>query len=140
MFYTFADENVNSGSSAIFIREHILPDHSIVTHEMTFQGRDHIVRIHCGASLLVVINCILSLTCLHERPSRIVFYQSRYPEGFGMIIGDFNNCEPEEVRFIVRHSTFTEGDAGKTAMFRTFSRRSAADVRCVRYPELTERY
>ena len=41
-----------------------------------------------------------------------------YPEGFGMIIGDFNSCEPEEGRFNVTSQTFTEGDAGRTAVFR----------------------
>ena len=37
-----------------------------------------------------------------------------------MIIGDFNICEPEEERFSVRNQPFAEGDAEKTALFRTF--------------------
>ena len=37
-----------------------------------------------------------------------------------MIIENFNICEPEEGRCSVRNQTFTEGDAGKTALFRTF--------------------
>ena len=35
-----------------------------------------------------------------------------------MIVGDFNICEPEDGRFSVWNQTFTEGDAGKTALFR----------------------
>ena len=37
-----------------------------------------------------------------------------------MTIGDFNICEPEEGGFSVRNQTFTESDAGKTALLRTF--------------------
>ena len=37
-----------------------------------------------------------------------------------MIIGDLTICEPEEERFNVRNQTFTEGDAGKTDLVRTF--------------------
>ena len=56
MFGTFINDNVNAGGSATFIRKHILPDHAIVTHEVSCQGRDHIVRIQSGDSVLVVIN------------------------------------------------------------------------------------
>ena len=35
----------------------------------------------------------------------------------GIILGDFNVCEPEERRFNVWNQTFTDGDAGKTVMF-----------------------
>ena len=43
------------------------------------------------------------------------------PRAFGVVVGDFNICEPEGGRFNVTNQTFTEGDAGKTALFRTFS-------------------
>ena len=35
--------------------------------------------------------------------------------------GDFNICEPEQGRFIVWNQTFTDGDAGQTAVFLFFS-------------------
>ena len=35
----------------------------------------------------------------------------------GIILVDFNICEPEEGRFYVWNQTFTDGDAGKTALF-----------------------
>ena len=60
----------------------------------------------------------LNLRNLRERLRRLVLHWPRYREGFGMIIGDFNMCEPEEGRFSVRNKSFTEGDAGKTALFR----------------------
>ena len=40
-----------------------------------------------------------------------------YPNAVGIILGDFNICEPEEGRFNVWNQTFTYGDAGKTALF-----------------------
>ena len=56
-------------------------------------------------------------------------------------------CEPEGGRFNVTNQTFTEGDAGRPAMFRTFfphapsfTRKEAAGmVRYARYPGSTER-
>ena len=57
---------------------------------------------------------------LRERLRRISLHWPRYPEAFGVIIGDSNICEPEEGRSSVGNKTFTEGDAGKTALFRSF--------------------
>ena len=84
-----------SNGSATFIRKSLLPDHAVVTHEITCQGRDHIVNIQSGESVLVVINehfePDLILRNLRERLRRIAFHWPRYPEGFGMIIVDFNS-------------------------------------------------
>ena len=38
----------------------------------------------------------------------------------GIILGDSNICEPGEGRFNVWNQTFTDGDAGKTAMCQSF--------------------
>ena len=38
----------------------------------------------------------------------------------GIILGDFNICDPEEGRFNVWNQTFTDGDPGKTAVFHSF--------------------
>ena len=38
----------------------------------------------------------------------------------GVIMGDFNICDPEEGRFHVWNQSFTEGDPGKTAVFHSF--------------------
>ena len=43
-----------------------------------------------------------------------------YPEALGVITGDFNICEPEEGRFNSWNQTFTDGVAGKTALFCSF--------------------
>ena len=40
----------------------------------------------------------LVLRDLRERERRISLHWPRYPEAFGVIIGDFNICEPEEER------------------------------------------
>ena len=39
-----------------------------------------------------------------------------YPNGVGIILGDFNICDPEEERFNVWNQTFTDGDPRKTAV------------------------
>ena len=44
----------------------------------------------------------------------------RTPNAVGIILGDSNICEPEEGRFYVWNPTFTDGDAGKTAMCHSF--------------------
>ena len=38
----------------------------------------------------------------------------------GVILGDFNICDPEEGSFNVWNQTFTDGDPGKTAVFHSF--------------------
>ena len=40
--------------------------------------------------------------------------------GVGIILGDFNICDPEEGRFNVWNQTFTDGDPAKTAEFHSF--------------------
>ena len=42
------------------------------------------------------------------------------PVGVGVILGDFNICDPEEGRFNVWNQTFTNGDPGKNAVFHSF--------------------
>ena len=123
MFVTFVPGNVNAGGSSIFIRENLLPDRAVVTHEVTHQGRDHIVRVQDGRSLLVILNMHFEpflCSSLRERLRRLSTHWPQYPEGFGIILGDFNICEPEEGRLNVTNQTFTDGDAGRTAPFRTF--------------------
>ena len=43
-----------------------------------------------------------------------------YPNGVGIILGDFNICDSEEGRFNVWNQSFTDGDPGKTAVFHSF--------------------
>ena len=43
-----------------------------------------------------------------------------FPNGVGIILGDFNICDPEEGRLNVWNQTFTDGDARKTAVFHSF--------------------
>ena len=101
-----------------------LPDRAEAAHGNFCHGLDQLVRIQSGDSKLVVINVRfepdLTLRNLRERLRRIAFHWPRYPEGFGVNFGDFNICDPEQGRFRVGSQTFTEGDPGKTALFRTF--------------------
>ena len=64
----------------------------------------------------------MTLRNLRERLRRTSLHLPRYPQAFGVIIGDFNICEPEEGRFSVGNQTFTEGDAGKRPCFIRSSR------------------
>ena len=75
------------------------------------------MTIRSGGSVMVIVNVHfepdLILRDLPERLRRVSPHWPRYPEAFGVIIGDFHICEPEEGRFSVGNQTFTEGDAGK---------------------------
>ena len=42
------------------------------------------------------------------------------PCGVGVILGDFNICDPEEGRFYFWNEPFTDGDPRKTAVFHSF--------------------
>ena len=59
MFGIFMLDIVNAGGSEMFIRKHLLPDQAVVTHEVTYQSRDHIIKVQFGESFLVIINCTL---------------------------------------------------------------------------------
>ena len=123
MFGIFVPGNVNAGGSATFIRKNCLRDRAVVTHEVTYQGRDLIITVHDGRSLLVITNVHFEpIQCpsLRERLRRLSTHWPQYPGPFRVIIGDFNIREPEEGRLNVTNQTFTEGDTGKTALFRTF--------------------
>ena len=113
MFGTFTLNNVNAGGSAIFLRNNLLSDAAIVTHVTTCQGRDHIVTVRSGESVLVVVNVHFEPDLverdLRVRLHRVSHHWPRYPEALGVIIGGFNICDPEEGRFNVRNQTFTEG-------------------------------
>ena len=63
------------------------------------------------------------LTLRHLRGSLHLIHPHwpSYPNGVGIILGDFNICDPEEGRFHVWNQTFTDGDPRKTAMFHYFT-------------------
>ena len=54
---------------------------------------------------------------LSERLRRVTLHWPRYPEALGLETSTF--CEPRK-GVNVRNQTFTEGDAGKTCLFRSF--------------------
>ena len=105
------------------IHKNLLHEGAIVTHVVSCQGRDHIVIIQSGDRYLVVVNVHfepdLTLRNLRERLRLITPHWVHYPEALGVMIGDFNICEPEEGRFNTWNQTFTDGDAGKAAFFRS---------------------
>ena len=113
----FSDDRearANAGGSAICIREDLLPDDAVVTHVITCQGRDHIVNVRSGYRSIVVVNVHsepeLTLRSLRERLRLITPHWPHYPDAIGVIMGDFNVCEPEEGRSNVWNQTFTDGD------------------------------
>ena len=85
-----------------------LPENAIVTHRVTCQGRDHLVNVQSGRQSLVIVKRLIT----PHRPS--------YHNAVGIILGDFDMCEPEERRFNVWNQTFIDGDTGKTALFHSF--------------------
>ena len=123
-FGTFIPGNENAGGSAFCIHKDLLPEDAIVTHVITYQGPDHILIVQSGRQSLVIVNVHfepeLTLRQLHARLRLINPHWLSYPNAVGIILGDFNNCEPEEGRFNVWNQTFTDGDPRKTAIFHSF--------------------
>ena len=80
-----------------------------MTHMITCQGRYHVVNVQYGRQSLVIVNAHfepkLTLRRLRERLRLINPHWPPYPDAVGIIVGDFNICDPEEGRFNVsRHS------------------------------------
>ena len=79
-----------------------------------------------GAKILVVVNVHFeperTLRRLRERLSLITPHWPPCPNAVGIIMGDFNICEPEEGWFSVWNQTFTDGDTGKAALFHSIFR------------------
>ena len=123
-FRTFFPKIENAGGWAICMHKDILPEEAIVTHLITCRGRDHIVNIQSGRHSLVIVNVHLELELtlrqLRERLSLINPHCPSYPNAVGIILGDFNICEPEEGRFNVWNQAFIDGDPRKTALFHSF--------------------
>ena len=111
----------------LFLLKNLLPDGAIITHVATCQRRDHILTIRSGESVVVIVNVHfepdLVLMDLRERLRRVSPHCPCYPEAFGVIIGDFNICDPEARRFSVWNQTFTECDTGKRPLFVLFPAR-----------------
>ena len=95
-----------------------------MTHIVTCPGRDHIVRKLSEWTKLVIVNVHfkpeLTLRRSRERLRLITPHWPSYANAVGFNLGDLNICEPEEGRFNVWNKTFTDGDAGKTAVFHSF--------------------
>ena len=95
-----------------------------MTNLVTCHGRDHLVNIQSGRHNLVIVNVHfepeLTLTQLRGRSGLVHPHWPSYPNGVGIILGDFNICEPEEGRFNVWNQAFTDGDPRKTALFHFF--------------------
>ena len=123
LFDTFLPDNENEGGSAICIHRDLPPVEANVTHVVTSQGRDHLVNIQSGRHNLVIVNVHfepeLTLRQLRGRLRLIHTHRPAYPSGVGIILGDFNICDPEEGRFNVWNQSFTDGDPGKT-VFHSF--------------------
>ena len=121
LFGTFYADNENAGGSAICIHRDLLPEEALVTHSSTCHGCDHLVDIQSVRHSLVIVNVhfelYLTLRQLRGRLGLIYPHWPAYPNGVGVIVGDFNICDPEEGRFNVWNQTFTDGDPGQIAVF-----------------------
>ena len=124
LFGTFLLDNENAGGSAFCIHRDLLPEEAIVSHVITCQGRDHLVNTQSGRRNLVIVNVDfepeLTLWHLRGRLRLIHPHWLAYRSGVGIILGDFNICDPEEGRFNVWNQSFTDGDPGKTVVFHSF--------------------
>ena len=123
-FGTFIPENENAGGSATCIHRDLLPEEALVTHLITCHGRDHLVNIRSERHSLVIVNVHfepeLTLRQLRGILRPIYPHWLAYPCGVGVVLGDFNICDPEERRFNVWNQTLTDGGPRKTAMFHFF--------------------
>ena len=125
LFGTLKPNNLNAGGSAICIHKKLFLDGAVISHVITCQGRDHIVSIHSGDSILVTVN-------VHFEPDLTLWgaFVNDYALFFhiGLVtlehlvlwLENVNICEPEQGRFNVLNQTFMDGDAGKTAVFSCF--------------------
>ena len=115
---TFIPNNAIAGGSAVCICKYLLPDDAVVTHVVTCQGRD---TLWTYGQSLVIVNVLLepelTLRGLRGRLRLVTPHWPRYPDAIGVIMEDFNICEPEEGRFNVWNQTFTGGDKEKAALF-----------------------
>ena len=121
LFGTFILGSENSGKSAFFIHQDLLPEGVIVIHVIACQGHDHVVNVQPGRRNFVVVNVHfepeLALRRLRERLRLITPQWPPYPGAVGIIMGDFKICEPEEGRFNVWNQSVTDGDTEKGALF-----------------------
>ena len=113
-FGTFIPGNENAGGSAICIHRNFC-----LRMLLRHSGRDHIVRVQSGRQSPVIVNVHfepeLTLRRLCERLRLVTPPWPSYPNAVGIILGDFNICEPEEGWFKFWNQTFTDG-----AMFHSF--------------------
>ena len=124
LFGTLLPDIKNAGGSAICIHRDLPPEEALVTHSITCHGRDHLVNIRSEGHSLVIFNVHfepdLTLRQLRDRLRLVHPHWPAYPNGVGVILGDFNICDPDEGRFNVWNQTFTGGDPGKAAVFHSF--------------------
>ena len=113
--------NENAGGSATCIHKDLLREDALVTHMITYEGRDHFVNMKSGRKRLVIVNVHyepdFALRRLREKFRSIAPHWPSYPNVVGIFLGDWNICEPEEGRFNVWNQTFTDVETGKTALF-----------------------
>ena len=100
-------------------------------------SRDHLVNIRSERHSLVVVKIHfeseLTLRQLRGRLGLIHPHWPAYPNGVGMILGDYNICDPVQRRFNVWNQTFTDGDPGKTGVFHSdYTRRDSTALGDVR--------
>ena len=124
LFGTFLLDNENAGRSAICVHMDLLPEEVLVTHLITCHGPRDLVNIQSERHSFVIINVHiepdLTPRQLRDRLHLIHQHWPAYPNGVGVILGDFNICDPDNGRFNVWHQTFTDGDPKNTAVFHSF--------------------
>ena len=100
LFGAFTPGNASAGGSAKCSHKDLLSYDAVVTHTITCEGRDHIVNVRSGCRNLVVVNVHLELELflrsLRERLRLITPHWPQYPNAIGIVMGDFNICQPEE--------------------------------------------
>ena len=95
-----------------------------MTHLIICDDRDHFVNIQSERHSIVCVSVYfepeLTLRQLRGRVGSYSPALACISQWWGIILGDFNICAPEEGRCNVWNQTFIDGDPGKTAVFHTF--------------------
>ena len=101
LFGAFLPDNENAGGSAICICEYSIWATQPRYCQCPFWTWTYFKAVTCRLSIILP-------------------HWLAYPCGVGVILCDFNICDPEEGRFNVWNQSFTDGDPGKTAVFHSF--------------------
>ena len=104
----------------MLIRKALLHGDTVLTHVSTQHG--HVVKFHAeNMSLMIAHDIWILAHTLEIFESSDNFFSTHWPthpDGLGLVVGDFNTCEPEVGGFHATVHTFSpDGDTGWSPFF-----------------------